>query len=142
MIKRGDQVYKAPNLALIQEWARLGKVSPKDYIYFPKLKKWLSVSSAPSLMTLIPKAIKESIHVKPHNKESKKGKSKKGALDSSTSSNARLSSEDHLQEPQNIKENQRTPTQAESIPLDSTSQPHHSVDREMWPVVTQEADIG
>ena len=65
LIKRGDQVYKAPNLALIQEWARLGKVSPKDYIYFPKFKKWLSVALAPSLMSLIPQTIKDSFSDNP-----------------------------------------------------------------------------
>jgi hypothetical protein len=53
LIRRGDQVYKAPHFNLIKEWAKVGKVTASDHIYFPSKSKWVSVGSFTEIVELI-----------------------------------------------------------------------------------------
>lgn len=68
LIRRGEQVYKAPHFNLIKEWAKVGKVTASDHIYFPSKSKWISVGSFTELVELIvhsdspPALAKDELH--------------------------------------------------------------------------------
>ena len=49
LVRRGDHTYRAHELALVERWAREGKLSPSDEIYVPTDDTWWRAAEHPTL---------------------------------------------------------------------------------------------
>jgi hypothetical protein len=48
-IKRGEQVFLAPDIATLQQWTQEGRVLPGDYVFNPILQRWMYASELAEL---------------------------------------------------------------------------------------------
>lgn len=55
-IRRGDSEWPAESIAILQEWAKSGRLNGSDYIFNPILEKWMYAADVLELRSSLPQA--------------------------------------------------------------------------------------